>query len=80
MRSDLQAVFSDISTQSDFRTAVENYEIAESLSAIRFKNKEAKSIYDNAFAKAQAAMNAVAEDRGCTYEDVLAAVREEACC
>lgn len=66
--------------RSDFRTAVENYEIAESLSHIRFKNEEANSIYDNAFATAYAAMKAVAEDRGCTYEDVLAAVRKEACC
>ena len=28
----------------------------------------------------EGAMKAVAEDRGCTYEDVLAAVRKEACC
>lgn len=69
-----------ISTNDDFRTAVENYEIAGSLSAIRFRNKEAKGIYDDAFAKAQAAMKAVAEDRRCTYEDVLAAVRDEARC
>lgn len=67
-------------SDDDFRKAVENYEIAESLSHIRFKNEEANSIYDNAFATAYAAMKAVAEDRGCTYEDVLAAVRKEACC
>lgn len=67
-------------TDDDFRMAVENYEIAESLSAIRFSNKEANSIYNAAFEAACAAMNDVAEDRGCTYEDVLAAVRKEACC
>lgn len=67
-------------SDDDFRKAVENYEIAESLSHIRFKNEEANSIYNDAFAAAYAAMKAVAEDRGCTYEDVLAAVRKEACC
>lgn len=70
----------DASTDDDFSTAVENYEIVESLSAIRFSNKKADSIYNAAFEAACAAMNDIAEDRGCTYEDVyedvLAAVRK----
>lgn len=68
----------NIKNHNNFAEAVENYEVAESLSSIRWNNKKAKSIYQMAFDQANAMMQIIEEELNVDHSEVLEAVREVA--
>lgn len=63
---------------AEFAKAVENYEVAESLSKIRWSNNLASDMYDRAFDKSTRSMKFLAEEYEVEYAEVLKAVREVA--
>lgn len=68
----------NIKNHNNFAEAVENYEVAEALSSIRWNNKKAKSIYQMAFDQANAMMQIIEEELNVDHSEVLEAVREVA--